>query len=126
MLIIIYRYISKPKITIARYADIGLLVETLCGGRCQVPERRVPIAKVFFRHTEDGCPKRFELGFREGSAVSPARWSLTTSAFTPRNRAYTIGIPQSSPITPTTSFPIYSRPEFVSTAAHLPTEYHHS
>lgn len=124
MLITIYRYISKPKITIARCADTGLLVETLCGGRRQVRERRVPYAKLFSRHTEDGCPKRFELGFREGSAVSPARWSLASN-FTPRNRAYTVGgMPQSSPIPPTTCIPVYSRPEFVSTATHLPTEYH--
>ncbi|KAL9025566.1 MAG: hypothetical protein Q9196_005635, partial [Gyalolechia fulgens] len=65
------------------------------------------------RHTEDGCPKRFEVGFREGSAMTPGRWPLT--------RSYSSGIPQPSAISAIPSsgsaeiYPAYSRPEFVGT-----------
>ncbi|KAL9005897.1 MAG: hypothetical protein Q9188_001359 [Gyalolechia gomerana] len=64
------------------------------------------------RHTEDGCPKRFEVGFREGSAMTPGRWPLT--------RSYSLGIPQPSAMGampssgPAGIFPAYSQPGFVS------------
>lgn len=93
--------------------------------QCQLCGNRFARRDTLRRHTEDGCPKRFELGFREGSAASPARWSLTNN-FSPRDRSYTLGVPQSSPITPSTSFPVYHRPEFVSSAANMSSGYHHS
>lgn len=86
-----------------------------------VVETLRPLAKFPIRHTEDGCPKRFELGFREGSAATPARWALTN--YPKANRCYNLAIPHSSsaapsPTTvPSTSFPHYERPEFVGTAA---------
>ncbi|MCJ1428235.1 hypothetical protein MMC29_006143 [Sticta canariensis] len=90
--------------------------------QCQLCGNRFARRDTLRRHTEDGCPKRFELGFREGTAVSPARWSLTNNP-TPRNRSFTIGVPQSSPMTPATSFPIYNRSDFVGTAPIMPCGY---
>ena len=50
------------------------------------------------RHTEDGCPKRFDLGFREGSAATPARWSFAN--FPAKSRSYSAGPYQSSLMIP--------------------------
>lgn len=85
-----------------------------------------PLANFPIRHTEDGCPKRFELGIREGSAATPARWALTN--FPKANRAYSLAIPHSSPVAPSpttmpSTFPNYERPEFVGTAATTPSVY---
>ncbi|KAI4142627.1 MAG: hypothetical protein L6R39_004867 [Caloplaca ligustica] len=71
------------------------------------------------RHTEDGCPKRFEVDFREGSAMAPLRWPTTD--FPARDRSYSVGMPQPSAMGTISSsgpvgvFPAYSRPELVST-----------
>ena len=78
------------------------------------------------RHTEDGCPKRFELGIREGSGTTPARWSLTN--YPERDRPYSVGIPQASPMaplstTPSTAFPNFGRPEFGGSGASGPPVY---
>lgn len=87
-----------------------------------VVETLRPLAKFPIRHTEDGCPKRFELGFREGSAATPARWALTNYP-QKANRCYSLAIPHSSSVAPSpttvpsTTFPHYGRPEFVGTAA---------
>ena len=52
------------------------------------------------RHTEDGCPKRFELGFREGAAA-PGRWSFNLSQ---RSRPFSLAVSQPSLVaTPQTS-----------------------
>ncbi|KAM0803062.1 hypothetical protein BDR22DRAFT_886943 [Usnea florida] len=62
--------------------------------RCNLCGNRFARRDTLRRHTEDGCPKRFELGFREGSAVTPARWSLPN--FPARSRSYSMGLPQPS------------------------------
>ena len=75
------------------------------------------------RHTEDGCPKRFELGFRpETTAATPARWTM--NSYPARNRSYSLGdnlpLPQSSlSMGPPASAqpiqqPFYPRPDYVS------------
>lgn len=93
---------------------------TLCGNRFA---RRDTLR----RHTEDGCPKRFELGVREacegssiGSMATPsgARWSFTGfPSHANRPRAYSVDVPmpQASPMAPPSSatshatFPLYNR-----------------
>jgi hypothetical protein len=79
------------------------------------------IANHPIRHTDDGCPKRFELGFREGSAATPGRWSL--NHFPALARGRDLVVPPSSTTAPSSSaipsaaFPSYERPEFVSVTA---------
>ncbi|KAL9137791.1 MAG: hypothetical protein Q9175_000996 [Cornicularia normoerica] len=87
--------------------------------RCNLCGNRFARRDTLRRHTEDGCPKRFELGFREGSGATPARWSFTN--LPARSRSYSVGIPQPSssmapPMSaaPTSTFSSYERPQFVS------------
>lgn len=86
--------------------------------RCNLCGNRFARRDTLRRHTEDGCPKRFELGFREGSAATPARWSFTN--FPARSKSYNVGIPHPSSMAPpmsaapTSTFPNYERPQFVS------------
>ncbi|KAL8854384.1 MAG: hypothetical protein Q9221_000871 [Calogaya cf. arnoldii] len=87
--------------------------------KCNLCGNRFARRDTLRRHTEDGCPKRFEVGFREGSAMTPGRWSFTN--YPPRNRSYSLGMAQASSMTPMSSsgptgvFAPFSRPEFVST-----------
>lgn len=62
--------------------------------RCNLCGNRFARRDTLRRHSEDGCPKRFELGFREGSAITPARWSFAN--FPARSRSYSVGLPPSS------------------------------
>ena len=86
--------------------------------RCNLCGNRFARRDTLRRHTEDGCPKRFELGFREGSAATPARWSFTN--FPARSKSYSGGILQASSMAPpmstapTSTFSNYERPHFVS------------
>ncbi|KAL8781874.1 MAG: hypothetical protein Q9213_005815 [Squamulea squamosa] len=87
--------------------------------KCNLCGNRFARRDTLRRHTEDGCPKRFEVGFREGSALTPGRWSFTN--YPSRNRSYSLAMPQASPMTPMSSsgptgmFSAFSRPEFGST-----------
>ncbi|KAK3174307.1 hypothetical protein OEA41_001551 [Lepraria neglecta] len=93
--------------------------------RCNLCGHRFARRDTLRRHTEDGCPKRFELGFREGSAATPARWSFTN--FPARSRSYSRGMPQPSSMappmsaTPSSTFSSYDRPQFVSSPIQAPS-----
>lgn len=86
--------------------------------QCELCGNRFARRDTLRRHTEDGCPKRLELGFREGSGTTPGRWSLTN--FPARNRSYSLGVLQPSPLAPppqsaaSANYAHYNRPEFVS------------
>ncbi|KAL9128288.1 MAG: hypothetical protein Q9217_003019 [Psora testacea] len=97
--------------------------------RCDLCGHGFPRRDTLRRHREDGCPKRFELGFRSETAAAaaattpaPARWSMTTTP--PRNRSYSYGgglpLPHSSasmgPPAPTqaTQLPFYPKADYVS------------
>ena len=69
---------------------------TLCGNRFA---RRDTLR----RHTEDGCPKRFELGVRDGAALSASTataarpgWAYASPAFAGRQRSFSVGVPTST------------------------------
>jgi len=94
--------------------------------KCSLCGHRFARRDTLRRHTEDGCPKRFELGIRDPSALGPnsslapnsSRWAYNNS-FPPRQRSYSVGIPHSSPMAPPTSanssatFPMFTpRPEY--------------
>ncbi len=57
---------------------------------------RVAAADVPTRHTEDGCPKRFELGVREDFVAAPARWGLPH--LHESHRGYGAGVPPSATV----------------------------
>ncbi|MCJ1474733.1 hypothetical protein MMC13_003393 [Lambiella insularis] len=87
--------------------------------KCNLCGNRFARRDTLRRHTEDGCPKRFELGIRDASVVptSASRWSFSTFP-PPRARSYSVGMPQTSPMAPPGSatsnatFPLYSRSSF--------------
>ena len=68
---------------------------TLCGNRFA---RRDTLR----RHTEDGCPKRFELGVRDSASLTPSArpgWAPYPSpAFAGRQRSFSVGVPANSPM----------------------------
>ncbi|SLM40260.1 transcriptional regulator prz1 [Lasallia pustulata] len=82
------------------------------------------------RHTEDGCAKRFDVGFREGSTATPARWSFTNFP-AQRTRSFSAlgntqpspnGPPSSSAPAPSTAtFPMLNRPEYSGVGNTSPT-----
>lgn len=82
------------------------------------------------RHTEDGCPKRYEMSFRDtssgpaagpGTPATPARWPPLPT-FTPPKRSYSLGCtypggPPSSmapPLSAMSAHPPHPHPSFVS------------
>ncbi|KAL8837968.1 MAG: hypothetical protein Q9170_002340 [Blastenia crenularia] len=69
--------------------------------KCNLCGNRFARRDTLRRHTEDGCPKRFEVGFREGSAMTPGRWSLTN--YPARIRSYSMGMPQPAILGPMSS-----------------------
>ncbi|MCJ1408164.1 hypothetical protein MMC19_002237 [Ptychographa xylographoides] len=108
--------------------------------KCSLCGNRFARRDTLRRHTEDGCPKRFELGIREASAyptpnpsasmsstsslnsasLNPStRWG-SFSSYPPRPRSYSVGVPMSSPMAPpgsatsTATFPLFTtaRPGF--------------
>ncbi|MCJ1318805.1 hypothetical protein MMC15_004136 [Xylographa vitiligo] len=87
--------------------------------KCNLCGNRFARRDTLRRHTDDGCPKRLELGIREAPAMpnSAARWSFSSFP-PPRARSYSAGMPQSSPMAPPTSatssatFPLFTRPGY--------------
>ncbi|KAL9118215.1 MAG: hypothetical protein Q9187_005242 [Circinaria calcarea] len=95
--------------------------------KCPLCGNRFARRDTLRRHTEDGCPKRFELGVREaceGSSIgsmantSGPRWSFNSfPSHANRPRAYSVGVsmPQTSSMAPPLSatshatFPPYNR-----------------
>ncbi|KAI4151210.1 MAG: hypothetical protein LQ340_003636 [Diploschistes diacapsis] len=81
---------------------------------CKLCGHRFARRDTLRRHTEDGCPKRFELGVHDSAAAvasqqQSSRWSFPSSAAAaaaaaaaasayPRSRSFSGAIPQSSPI----------------------------
>ncbi|KAL8673014.1 MAG: hypothetical protein Q9168_002537 [Polycauliona sp. 1 TL-2023] len=84
--------------------------------KCNLCGNRFARRDTLRRHTEDGCPKRFEVGFREGSTMTAGRWPFTN--YPTHNRSYSLGMTQVSPMASSGAagtFAPYSRAEFVST-----------
>ncbi|MCJ1355793.1 MAG: hypothetical protein MMC33_005785 [Icmadophila ericetorum] len=99
--------------------------------KCDLCGHRFARRDTLRRHTEDGCPKRFELGIRDTSVVTPqqARWSFSTYPNQiPRARSFSVGIPQQShtttpPMAPPVSaasstFPVFNRPDYTPSTGH--------
>ncbi|MCJ1256894.1 hypothetical protein MMC24_004719 [Lignoscripta atroalba] len=84
--------------------------------KCDLCGHRFARRDTLRRHTEDGCSKRLELGIREASVATPARWSF--SNFPARTRSYSVGVPHPSPMAAPSSalssatFPMFGRPEY--------------
>lgn len=110
-------YISKLKTINVPCAATDLRGEILWDGKRSTSEAIVTFADFCFcRHSDDGCPKRLEVGLRGGSSI-PARWCTSYPA---RNQTY----PTPEP-TPSTSYSHYNNsPETPRSTANMPPAYY--
>lgn len=106
---------SKMRAPLTKFTQVHLKAKN---HRCSLCGNRFARRDTLRRHAEDGCQKRFEVGFRDGSGIAAGRWPMTN--FPARNRSYSLGgVPQQLPGVPISSgapsgtFPVYNRPGLV-------------